>query len=170
TRPVACGRTRNADFRDRSANEYCSPDRAEEASTPYGELSRADTRSQPAAYHARLNAGRVFRCAMFRIKSMFDLVYRFDPAKAASYRTPRTSDEACRLLVQGNCDFAEMTDLRRTAKTKRVIPFDPRAFGWGGGNGGAPVQAPFAAVLGCADARVPTEMVFSMGCNELFVV
>jgi carbonic anhydrase len=107
---------------------------------------------------------------MLRIKSMFDLVYRFDPAKAASYRTPRTSDEACRLLVQGNCDFAEMTDLRRTAKTKRVIPFDPRAFGWGVGNGGAPVQAPFAAVLGCADARVPTEMVFSMGYNELFVV
>ena len=51
-----------------------------------------------------------------------------------------------------------------------IIAFDPRAFGWGVGNGGAPVQAPFAAVLGCADARVPTEMVFSKGCNELFVV
>ena len=33
-----------------------------------------------------------------------------------------------------------------------------------------PTQVPFAAVLGCADARVPTEMVFSKGCNELFVV
>lgn len=101
---------------------------------------------------------------------MFELVYRFDPAKTESYQMPRTSEEACRLLVQGNCDFAEMTDTRLTAKTQRVIPFDPRAFGWGVGNGGAPVQAPFAAVLGCADARVPTEMVFSKGCNELFVV
>jgi len=101
---------------------------------------------------------------------MFELVYRFDPAKAASYQAPQTSEEACRLLVQGNREFAEMTDASRKVKTKRVIPFDPRAFGWGGGNGGAPVQAPFAAVLGCADARVPTEMVFSKGCNELFVV
>jgi carbonic anhydrase len=101
---------------------------------------------------------------------MFDLVYRFDPAKAAYYQTPQTSEEACRLLVQGNGNFAEMTDARRTAKTRRVIPFDPRAFGWGVGNGLAPVQSPFAAVLGCADARVPTEMVFSKGCNELFVV
>jgi len=101
---------------------------------------------------------------------MFELVYRFDPAKAASYQAPQTSEEACQLLVQGNREFAEMTDASRKVKTKRVIPFDPRAFGWGGGNGGAPVQAPFAAVLGCADARVPTEMVFSKGCNELFVV
>jgi carbonic anhydrase len=108
---------------------------------------------------------------IFRKNTMFDLVYRFDPAKAASYQTPHTSEEACRLLVQGNRNFAEMTDARRTAKTRRVLPFDSRAaFGWGVGNGGAPVQSPFAAVLGCADARVPTEMVFSRGCNELFVV
>src|SRR5690606_29904321 len=29
---------------------------------------------------------------------------------------------------------------------------------------------PFAVVLGCSDARVPTEMVFHQGCNDLFVV
>jgi len=101
---------------------------------------------------------------------MFELVYRFDPAKVESHKMPQTSEAACRLLVQGNRDFAEMTDTRHTNKSRRIIPFDPRAFGWGVGNGGAPVQAPFAAVLGCADARVPTEMVFSKGCNELFVV
>src|SRR4029077_18438536 len=74
------------------------------------------------------------------------------------------------LLVQGNRDFAQMTDTHNSGKKARVIHFDPQAFGWGVGNGGAPLQAPFAAVLGCADARVPTEMVFSKGCNELFVV
>jgi len=31
-------------------------------------------------------------------------------------------------------------------------------------------QRPFAVVLGCSDARVPTEMVFHQGCNDLFVV
>jgi carbonic anhydrase len=101
---------------------------------------------------------------------MFDLIYRFDPAKATSHQMPQTSEDARRLLVQGNRDFAAMTDALQTGKKARVIPFDPQALGWGVENGAAPVQAPFAAVLGCADARVPTEMVFSKGCNELFVV
>jgi len=101
---------------------------------------------------------------------MFERIYRLDPAKATSHQMPQTSEEACRLLVQGNCDFVEMTDTSHAGTKTRVIPFHPRALGWGVGNGGAPVQAPFAAVLGCADARVPTEMVFGQGCNELFVV
>ncbi len=101
---------------------------------------------------------------------MFDLVYRFDPANPDVRRLPSTSEEARLLLVQGNRDFAEMTDIRRTGKDTRIIPFDPRAFGWGAAPGEAPAQTPFAAVLGCADARVPTEMVFARGCNELFVV
>jgi carbonic anhydrase len=101
---------------------------------------------------------------------MFDLVYRFDSTNAESRKMPATSDEARRLLVKGNRDFAEMTDERTTGNRTHVIPFDPRAFGWGIANGEAPAQVPFAAVLGCADARVPTEMVFSKGCNELFVV
>jgi class 3 adenylate cyclase len=101
---------------------------------------------------------------------MFDLIYRFDPAASESRPMPQTWAEACRLLVQGNREFAEMTEVGRSGTQTRVIPFDPRAFGWGVREGEAPVQAPFAAVLGCADARVPTEMVFSKGCNELFVV
>jgi carbonic anhydrase len=101
---------------------------------------------------------------------MFELIYRFDPTQAELHQLPRTSEAACRLLVQGNRDFAEMTDAHHTDKKARVIPFDPQALGWGVGDGSAPAQVPFAAVLGCADARVPTEMVFSKGCNELFVV
>jgi carbonic anhydrase len=101
---------------------------------------------------------------------MFDLIYRFDPANAESRRTPQSWKEACELLVRGNRDFAEMTDGRRTERETRVIPFDPRALGWGSDTDGAPAQVPFAAILGCADARVPTEMIFAKGCNELFVV
>ena len=101
---------------------------------------------------------------------MFDLIYRFDPSDSSSYKAPGTAEEARRLLVQGNRDFAEMTDPGKTERRTKIIPFDPRAFGWGVTAGEGPVQTPFAAVLGCADARVPTEMVFSKGCNELFVV
>jgi carbonic anhydrase len=101
---------------------------------------------------------------------MFDLIYRFDPANTESLRPPQSWKEARDLLVRGNRDFAEMTDGRRTERETRVIPFDPRALGWGSDTNGAPAQVPFAAVLGCADARVPTEMIFAKGCNELFVV
>jgi carbonic anhydrase len=72
--------------------------------------------------------------------------------------------------MPGNRDFVEMTDSSYTDRKTRVIPFDPQALGWGVRNGGAPVHAPFAAVLGCADARIPAELVFSKGCSELFVV
>src|SRR5262249_33277380 len=36
--------------------------------------------------------------------------------------------------------------------------------------GGIPKQAPFAVVVGCSDARVPTEMLFGQGFNDLFVI
>lgn len=46
---------------------------------------------------------------------------------------------------------------------------DPRELGAHTG-GEAPLQRPFAAILGCADARVPIELVFHEGPNDLFVV
>src|SRR3954470_8744646 len=101
---------------------------------------------------------------------MFDIIYRFDPVKIEGLKIPATWMEARDILVQGNRDFAEMTDINRPDRVTQIIPFDPRAFGWGVAMEGAPLQSPFAAVLGCSDARVPTEMVFSKGCNEIFVV
>lgn len=99
---------------------------------------------------------------------MFELIYRFDPEDSTLPRMPYTADEARQCLVEGNADFARLTKQQHKGKESRVIPFDPRALGWGLED--APMQAPFAAVLGCADARVPTEMVFCKGCNDLFVV
>ena len=61
--------------------------------------------------------------------SMFELTYRFDATQARAHRIPRPLEEACRLLVQGNRDFAEMTDAHHAGKKTRVIPFDPRALG-----------------------------------------
>ena len=36
--------------------------------------------------------------------------------------------------------------------------------------GGMPKQAPFAVFVGCSDARVPTELLFGQGFNDLFVI
>ena len=51
-----------------------------------------------------------------------------------------------------------------------MIPLDPGALGYGVGKGKAPAQQPFAAVLGCSDARAPVEMIFQQRSNDLFVV
>src|SRR5262249_9712281 len=46
----------------------------------------------------------------------------------------------------------------------------PHDFGLVAGDAGPPRQHPFAAVLGCSDARVPVELIFGEGPNDLFVV
>jgi carbonic anhydrase len=51
-----------------------------------------------------------------------------------------------------------------------VIPLDPGALGYGAERGVVPVQQPFAAVLGCSDARAPVEMILQQRSNDLFVV
>ncbi len=50
------------------------------------------------------------------------------------------------------------------------IDVSPHDVGLLPGSSAAPRQLPFAAVLGCADARVPVELLFSEGPNDLFVV
>ena len=61
-----------------------------------------------------------------------------------------------------------------TSKTKaeynRIIPVDPGDLGFGSDVAGTPKQRPFAAVLGCSDARVPIELIFHEGPNDLFVI
>src|SRR5207342_3649559 len=49
-------------------------------------------------------------------------------------------------------------------------PVDPRDLGLASGSGAMPKQRPFAAILGCSDARVPVELIFNEGPNDLFVV
>jgi hypothetical protein len=84
---------------------------------------------------------------------------------------PQSAEEACKLLVEGNRDFSDMTHLHRRKIRNRLIPVEARARDGGTGRQEeAPLQAPFAAVLGCADARVPTEIVVGKGSNELVVV
>ena len=53
---------------------------------------------------------------------------------------------------------------------QRVIRVDPSDLGLATSASGAAKQRPYAAVLGCSDARVPIELIFNEGPNDLFVV
>lgn len=75
---------------------------------------------------------------------------------------PATSTEAVRALLNGNAEFV-----------RAVVPDIPAPSTVEGSEVGGlviPRQAPFCVVLGCSDARVPLELVFSAGPNQFFVV
>ncbi|HZQ74872.1 MAG TPA: carbonic anhydrase family protein [Burkholderiales bacterium] len=74
----------------------------------------------------------------------------FDAARQAA----TTPDEALEMLKQGNARFVKGTmihcDLRAQVKAT------------------ATAQAPFAAVVGCIDSRVPPELVFDQRIGDIF--
>jgi carbonic anhydrase len=102
---------------------------------------------------------------------MFDIIYRFDPSRRQSRRLPTNADEARRTLEQGSEEFASLGAgaAGEGCDTSRVIYFNLADVGVDPQQD-VPKQEPFAAVLGCSDARVPMELVFDRACNELFVV
>jgi carbonic anhydrase len=103
---------------------------------------------------------------------VLEIIYRYDPHNPVNRPSPPNGREACRVLEQGNREFAEVLDPLHAsgAPSVQVVPLDLRDFGIGDSEGIAPQQRPFAVVLGCSDARVPTELVFNQACNSLFVV
>jgi carbonic anhydrase len=69
---------------------------------------------------------------------------------------PSTPAEALAALAEGNRRFVEgraIAPHRDFARLREI----------------APKQTPFAAFLGCADSRVPVEIVFDQGFGDLFV-
>ena len=101
-----------------------------------------------------------------------EIVYRYETAELAARERPASPAAAIARLDRGNVDFAALINqLAQSASgvARQVVHVDPRELGVRTG-GDAPPQRPFAAVLGCADARVPIELVFHEGPNDLFVV
>ena len=96
-------------------------------------------------------------------------MFRFGLARPGRRRPPRTPGQALARLHRGNRQFAQLLD-PRGPRVPRVIPLDPEAVGYGAERGIPPAQEPFAAVLGCSDARAPVEMIFQQRSNDLFVV
>lgn len=85
-----------------------------------------------------------------------------DPQAAAAdekqaERTPVNPDEALKRLVDGNKRFAQQKPLYPGQTLERLQTV-------------AKAQYPFASILGCADSRVPSEIVFDQGLGDLFVV
>lgn len=102
--------------------------------------------------------------------SLAEVTYRF--GFAATHRALPADAHAARLrLESGNRAFAELLSQTSSTQTARLsIDIDPCDVGLSPGHFGAPRQHPYAAVVGCADARVPVELIFSEGPNDLFVV
>jgi carbonic anhydrase len=103
---------------------------------------------------------------------MLDLIYRYDPRWGLERLLPVDAADARRMLEQGNREFAQMVefDKEEGTTTTRIVPIDLEELGAAPADGSAPLHSPFAVVLGCSDARVPTELVFHQSCNDMFVV
>jgi carbonic anhydrase len=81
-------------------------------------------------------------------------VVALHPAQAAS---PLTPDQALQHLIDGNRRFVEG---RMTAFDEDLAILKQKTAG---------KQEPFAAVLSCADSRVPVELIFDQSIGHLFV-
>jgi carbonic anhydrase len=103
-----------------------------------------------------------------------DITYRYETQGTPARPRPVDSDAALLRLDDGNRGFAALLDRSRDSggRVQRIIPVDPQDIGLASGDRDAklPTQHPFAAVLGCSDARVPIELIFSEGPNDLFVI
>src|SRR5689334_22803084 len=104
-----------------------------------------------------------------------DVIYRYDPFQPITGTQIVDPAAASRALLEGNGRFAEIArrmQQRMLGKVQEplVIPVSPISLGLPLVAGQAIVQAPFALVLGCSDARVPTETIFDQSANDLFVV
>jgi carbonic anhydrase len=105
------------------------------------------------------------------VMTSIDITYRYCADDTAIRSLPADSSAALLRLEQGNRSFARLLDHDDKAHgIQQIIPVDLRDLGFVAGHSTVPKQRPFAAVLGCADARVPVELIFNEGPNDLFVV
>ena len=105
-----------------------------------------------------------------------DLVYRYDPFTPIAVRRIDDAGAALCELEEGSKKFQKVVEHARAmfcnpeGEESLVLPFDPLTYGIAFVEGASVAQEPFAIVLGCSDARVPTELVFHQDSNDLFVV
>jgi len=104
-----------------------------------------------------------------------DYIYRFDPTNPSAKPLPNDAENARRTLEDGNRTFSRWMESCRNAvatqgEPRYVVPCNAQEVGMIRGSGEMPKQSPFGVVVGCSDARVPTEMLFGQGFNDLFVI
>ena len=104
-----------------------------------------------------------------------DYIYRFDPKNPSVKPSPADPEVARQNLENGNRLFSEWMKSCRTSsfstgEPRYVVQCNGLEVGMVRAHGEMPKQAPFAVVVGCSDARVPPEMLFGQGFNDLFVI
>jgi len=103
---------------------------------------------------------------------IIEITYRYDGSEATVRGRPADATEARDRLDAGSRAIATLFGNLQdgTGTARRIIAVDPRDLGLAPGEQSTPKQRPYAAVLGCSDARVPIELIFNEGPNDLFVV
>lgn len=104
-----------------------------------------------------------------------DYIYRFDPKNPSVKPPPEDVEVARRNLEDGNRLFSEWMQSCQTGtfsqgEPRYVVQCNGLEVGMVRTHGELPKQAAFAVVVGCSDARVPMEMLFGQGFNDLFVI
>ena len=101
-----------------------------------------------------------------------ELTYRYGTSAGTGRARPADADAARERLNEGSRSIASLLEAAACGNdvARRIIPVDARDLGVAGDDPAAPPQRPYAAVLGCSDARVPIELIFNEGPNDLFVV
>jgi len=101
-----------------------------------------------------------------------EIIYRYGAQGGPARQRPADSSEARQRLDEGSQAFAALIDSLVTGneQASRVIEVDAHDLGLTTEGTAGPKQRPFAAILGCSDARVPLELIFNEGPNDLFVV
>jgi carbonic anhydrase len=85
-----------------------------------------------------------------------DIIYRYEARDTSARPLPADSNAALLRLNDGNSDFAALLDhVKNESGIQQIIPVDPQDLGLTSDAAETPKQRPFAAVLGCSDARVP---------------
>ncbi len=90
-----------------------------------------------------------------------------DPATPTN--RPETPAAALAALMEGNTAFSRLLTQHSADGAPAVMHIPLEDLGLSH-PGVAPRQQPFAAFLGCADARAPVELIFGQAANNLFVV
>ena len=101
-----------------------------------------------------------------------DITYRYGEQGVPSRPRPPDSSAAHLRLNDGNRAFAALLEglTDESGRAQTIVSVDARDLGFSAGDPALPKQRPFAAILGCSDARVPIELIFNEGPNDLFVI
>lgn len=84
-------------------------------------------------------------------------VMTFTMCRSNQASVPSTPEEALAALLAGNERYVNEKSINPRSDMDRVEET-------------APHQAPFAAVVGCSDSRVPVELLFDQGIGDIFVI